>query len=273
MDRVAWTDVSTAAGPARGFEHALRRLGTGFLFAVFGVGAVAIACVAVPLLGARKRGVARELAAQRMLHRGARVFVALGTVLRLFEVRERGTDRLAASPGLVVANHPTLLDVVFLLSRMPQADCIVKTEAWRNPFLRSVVRGAGYIPNAGGFAVIDACVERLRAGRTVVIFPEGTRSPRGGLGPFKRGAAHVALRGAGSITPVLVTCEPSALRKGQPWWDVPDRRLVYGLDVGPPMRVEDLVPAAGELPPARAARAISTALRRYFEAKVLDARD
>jgi 1-acyl-sn-glycerol-3-phosphate acyltransferase len=285
VDPLAWSGAERSALPGavsaptetspqlgRSIEHVLRRLGTGLLFAVFGLGSVAVACVAFPLLAIRKRGAERELAAQRLIHRSMAAFIGLGTALGLFAVRERGTERLRRGAGLVLATHPTLLDVVFLISRMPQADCIVKAEAWRNPFLHSIVSAAGYIPNTGGPSVIEACAERLRAGRSVIVFPEGTRSPAKGFGRFKRGAAHIALRSGGAVTPVWIHCEPSALRKDQPWWDMPNQKLLYTLDVGEPLSVEALTGGAREQSPGLAARAFTQALLAYFETKVADAR-
>ena len=116
-------------GIAAWLEHLLRRLGTGFLFATFGAGAVVLAGVVIPLtmqLG-RKRE-APDLVAQRIIHRAFQLFVRLGAGLRIFALSASGTERLREGPGLVVANHPTPLDVVFLISCMPQADCIVKRE-------------------------------------------------------------------------------------------------------------------------------------------------
>ena len=253
-------------------EHLLRRLGTGFLFATFGVSALAIAGVAFPLVAWRSEpGEARERIAQRLIQRSFAFFIGLGTALRLFEVRETGTDHLAHGPSLVVANHPTLLDAVFVISRMPQADCIVKSEAWRNPFLRHVVRIAGYIPNGEGPQVVNTCVERLRTGRSVVLFPEGSRSPEQGLRPFKRGAAHIALRSGCPITPVFITCTPPALKKGQPWWAVPDRKLVITMDVASPVVARDLLPAGEVMSASRAARSVTAALYESFDSKRLDA--
>ena len=284
MDPLAWSGAEQSAIPgavsaptaptvrlARSVEHALRRLGTGFLFATFGIGSLIVACIVLPILALRERGAARELAAQRLLHRSTAAFVRLGTALRLFELRERGTERLSRNAGLVLATHPTLLDVVFLLSRMPQADCIVKAEAWRNPFLRPVVAAAGYVPNTGGTSVVEACAARLRAGRAVIVFPEGTRSPATDLGPFKRGAARIALRSGGDVTPVLIRCEPSALRKDQRWWDVPNAKLVFTLDVGSPLSVAALAGDALGRGPALAARAFNRALLDHFEARAADA--
>lgn len=252
--------------------HLLRRLGSGFLFATFGLGALVVAGVVFPFVAWRSEpGVARERVAQRLIQRAFAFFVRLGTALHLFEVRETGAERLAAAPALVVANHPTLLDAVFLISRMPQADCVVKRDAWRNPFLRHVVRISGYVPNGEGPQVVEACVQRLRAGRSVVLFPEGSRSPEGGLRPFKRGVAHIALRSGCPIIPVFISCKPSALKKGEPWWAVPDRKLVVTLDVGTPIFARDLLPAGREIPISRAVRNVTAALYRSFEAKSLDA--
>lgn len=206
------------------------------------------------------------MAAQRLIHRSLDWYVRLGTALGLFRLRESGTERLRSGTGLIVANHPTLLDVVFLIARTPQADCIVKYEAWHNPFLRPIVASAGYVPNDDGEALVRACVERLRAGRTVILFPEGSRSPERGLRPFKRGAARVALESRCVVTPVVVGCEPPALKKGQPWWRIPNRRLEFSLAVGEPFYAKDVVEE--NLPPAITARKLTAHLQSYFEARV-----
>ena len=249
----------------------LRKLGTGFLFAVFGVGGLVLALVVIPAntwLPTRLAGRKREpdLVAQRIIHRSFRAYVRLGTVLGLWSLTEHRTDRLRSGASLIVANHPSLMDVVFLISRTPQADCIVKSEAWRNPFLKWIVASAGYIPNDEGEAVIEACVERLRAGRSIILFPEGSRSPERSLGDFRRGAARIALASGATIEPVLIECEPPALKKGQPWYALPDQRLDFSLSVGDPFCAKDVVDPA--LPAPIAARRLTEHLRNYFEARL-----
>jgi 1-acyl-sn-glycerol-3-phosphate acyltransferase len=280
LDRIDATVSTHAAGraqaslAARGvaFTKAwYRRAATAFMFATFGLGALAIACVAFPII-ARRRSGDRTLVAQQLIHRSFARFERLGDVLGLFEVHDTHADRLAAAPGLVVANHPSLLDVVFLIARMPQADCIVKLGAWRNPFLRRIVSIAGYIANDEGPAVIDACVERLRAGRALVVFPEGTRSPMRGLRTFKRGAARVALRSQAVVTPVAIRCEPPALGKRQRWWGMGVRKIVYTLEVGTAFRATG--PDAGDHAESpREARRITAMLQEYFQARGVDAGD
>src|SRR6185436_20227364 len=96
-----------------------------------------------------------------------------------------------------------------------------------NPFLRGVVRRAGYLSNDHGDAIVAECVARLRDGRSVIVFPEGTRSPSTGLGAFQRGAAHIALTRGCPLLPVVITCRPPTLGKGARWHDVPDHRVEF----------------------------------------------
>jgi 1-acyl-sn-glycerol-3-phosphate acyltransferase len=263
LDGLPWA----GGGAGKRLEALARTLGTGFLFAVFGLGAWLLASAVLPLIVRRKRhGAERELFAQQVLHRSFGWYIRLGSVLRLFSLSTRGDERLRGDATLVVANHPTLLDVVFLISCMPQADCIVKRQAWRNPFFRGIVTAAGYIPNDDGEAVVAECVARLRAGRSVILFPEGSRSPLGGLGPFKRGAAHIAQTSGAPITPVAIGCDPPALMKGQPWYALPNRKLIFSLAVGEPLHVGDLLPE--QCPRAIAARRITAKLRSYFQARL-----
>lgn len=246
-------------------ERLARILGTWLLFACFGIGALVLAGVVLPLFTRIARRRDRHLLAQRLIQRAFRVFLRLGTALRLFEVTGSGTRRLLTGGVLVVANHPTLLDAVILISRMPQVDCVVKREAWRNPFLRGIVSAADYVPNDDGEALIEACAERLRAGRSVLLFPEGSRSPRGGLGRFKRGAARIALRGGRPIVPVVVRCDPPALAEGQPGY-LPSRKLRFSIDVGEPFVPSACADDGGA--PALAARRLTAELRSYFEARL-----
>ena len=73
-----------------------------------------------------------------------------------------GGERLQRDGLLVLANHPTLIDVVCLISLLPNADCVVKRAVARNPFMRGPVRAAGYISNDDGAGLVDDCVAAAR---------------------------------------------------------------------------------------------------------------
>jgi 1-acyl-sn-glycerol-3-phosphate acyltransferase len=77
--------------------------------------------------------------------------------------------------------------------------------------------------------LLDASCAELAAGSSVLLFPEGTRSPPGGLHPFGRIALEIASRAGRPIEPMLVTCEPPALGRGVPWYRFPRQRVCYHL--------------------------------------------
>ncbi|MCH7644497.1 MAG: 1-acyl-sn-glycerol-3-phosphate acyltransferase [Myxococcales bacterium] len=240
-----------------------RIVATGSAFSLFGIVGLALAVFVFPIMRRLSGGsLERERRVQRLIHRCFRAFMAYMHFVGLSEIRVLGLDRLRKSgPQLLVANHPTLLDVVVMISLMPQLDCAVKREAWSNPFMRGVVAAAGYIPNDSGEQLVDRFVERIQRGGSLLIFPEGTRSPEGGLGPFQRGAAHMSLRSGQPLLPVSIRCDPPTLMRGQKWYDVPPRRMQFSIEVGEPIALPRL--GEGE-PRGVAARRLTAELRDFF---------
>jgi 1-acyl-sn-glycerol-3-phosphate acyltransferase len=233
-------------------------------WAAFGALCAALGLVVLPLARRLSRGSASaDLRAQRAIHRAARLYLRICWALDLCRVRVDGEERLRLGPPhLVVANHPSLLDVVAILSLAPQLDCIVNAARAKHPFLRRLTTAAGYIPNDGGREVVAEATRRLRAGRSLLVFPEGTRSPRDELGPFQRGAAHIALASGYDLLPVVIACDPPTLGKGERWYEVPERRFELSLQVGQPLSPQPLLDSG--LTPPLAARRLSAELREVF---------
>ena len=251
----------------------LRVAGTGASFAAFGIGGLLLAFGLFPLVRLTTRDARRrEERAQYLVHLAFRVHVRLMEAFGVCKLTVRGAERLREPDGqLIVANHPTLIDVVLIGSLMPQLDCLVKIGAWSNPFMRGVVRAAGYVPNDLGEAVVDACAARLREGRSLLLFPEGTRSLKdGALGAFHRGAAHVALCSGRPIRPLLITCHPRFLTRGQHWYDVADRPMGFSIEVGEP--IDPSVVTREDESRGVASRKLTAALRDFYEAGLYDRR-
>jgi 1-acyl-sn-glycerol-3-phosphate acyltransferase len=248
----------------RQLGYVWRVFATHLAFLIFNVGGLIfggtaiLICSAIP--GTRA---AREARMQRVVHWFFRVFIALLVGLGLLTYSRRNMERLRTGRAcLVIANHPTLIDVVFLIAAMPRVDCVVKSAVWKNVFMRAAVRGAGYISNHEGPELVDDCVERLARGHHVLLFPEGTRSPERSLRRFQRGAARVALRSRCDIVPIVITCDPPTLLKGMRWHDVPKRRPHFTLVVEPPISpVPFLVDGQDS---AAGARALTADLEGFF---------
>jgi 1-acyl-sn-glycerol-3-phosphate acyltransferase len=244
-------------------SRGLRIPATGFAFVGAGILPLLLAATA-PVLHALPGGRERaELRVQKGIHWLTRFYLGGLSLMGAFRVRCSDREKLQRPGILVVANHPTLLDAWALMSQMPQADCIVKERYYKNFFLGGSARGAGFIPSRDGPELVDECVDRLRRGRSLIIFPEGTRSPKRGLGPFARGAAHIALRSG--CDPILVTlrCDPASLYHGQAWWDVPDSTPILTMTVGDPLPIKDIINQ--EMSRGRAVRVLTTHFRETFE--------
>ncbi len=107
------------------------------------------------------------------------------------------------SSKIIVANHPSLLDVVMLLSLIPNAVCIFKGYLSHH-IIKGIIEQL-YIPNYLDFDILtEACANSLRQGNCIIIFPEGTRTPRSGNVKLKKGAARLSLSSGCSIVPVHI---------------------------------------------------------------------
>lgn len=215
--------------------------------------------------GGRSQPLQRRLRARRLVSASWRLLVRYLVVARVLSVRFEGLERLGRPGQLIVANHPSLLDVVFLVAYVPEVNCIVKQDLLKNPTMKGPIAAAGYILNDASDRVLALADTVLRNGETLLVFPEGTRTGHDGVIRFNRGAVSIGLRSATVITPVVIRMSPPVLKKGQPWYEAARMRIRYEFIVG-----EDLDPAAwlAEKPLPIASRRLNRYLQDYFSREV-----
>ncbi|HET6582150.1 MAG TPA: lysophospholipid acyltransferase family protein [Nannocystaceae bacterium] len=221
----------------------LRILLVGVCYVGFAVVGLLIGWVFVPIASfGVKDEMERVRRAQRTLGRCSRFWVWFMTAGGLIRLR-RGELPGPLEPGhpaIVVANHPSLLDIFMIVATTPGIT-FVATASWYDSWLTGRllrlgrhIRGPteGAEPMPGETAVLDRIVAQLRDGYPVMMFPEGTRSPKGGgLRKFRAGAFEAAIRAEVPLWSLLLRVEPPALAKGQPWWDIPRERTLFSVDV------------------------------------------
>jgi 1-acyl-sn-glycerol-3-phosphate acyltransferase len=238
---------------------------TALSFAFFGVGAALVGCIVLPVVKLLPAGHDRKRERARAAVRIAlRMFVGFMAGLRGMTYEIRGAERLGRPGQMIVANHPTLIDVVFLLAFTPSAGCVVKHGLFRNPLTRWAVTLAEYITNDPTATMIGESAAALRAGQTLIMFPEGTRTRPDAPMAFQRGAANVALRGARTLTPVYIRSDTKMLHKGWPWYRVTPSRPHMSFTVGQDIDLDAY--RAGPLPIA--SRALNEKLQALFEAQL-----
>jgi len=247
---------------------AWRIAGTGFAFACLFGGGVALSLIAFSVVRlVTPQGPLRRRRNQLLIHLAFRVYVRMLQILGLLDLQVVGREKLGDGiPRLIVANHPSLLDVVFLMSLVPRAQCVVKKELWSNPYLGGLVRAAGYIRNdLDAEALIAECGLAMAQGYSLIIFPEGTRTTPGQPRQFLRGFANIATLLEAQIQLVTIECEPPTLIKGEKWWMIPPRRPVFRIHIG------ERIDAKGWLGcdhRSLAARKLVRQLDAYYEAQL-----
>jgi 1-acyl-sn-glycerol-3-phosphate acyltransferase len=145
-----------------------------------------------------------------------------GLVLRLAGVRLEVHEREKIPRGRAVvfmANHQSNADPPALTACLPPVLYLAKKEAFHIPVLGRAMRARGFIPvdrrnREQAAKAIDRAAEALRAGRSFLVFPEGTRSPDGRLQPFRKGVFAMALKAGAPVVPVSVSGGSRIMRKG-----------------------------------------------------------
>jgi 1-acyl-sn-glycerol-3-phosphate acyltransferase len=242
-----------------------RLLMTGASFVAFGIGAVVVGVLLLPLVRIIPASRMRKRERARTVMRLAlRLFVGFMHRLGVLTYDFRGRERLGRPGQLILANHPSLIDVVFLLAFVPGAGCVVKAGLWRNPLTRGAVTLAEFIRNDSTADMIVSAAAALHDGQPLIFFPEGTRTrPREPLA-FHRSGANIALRAASSVTPVYIRVAPTTLTKAEPWHRIPARRPHFRLVVGEDVDLQ----AWRGAPLPLASRDLNERLQAQFEAQL-----
>ncbi len=204
-------------------------------FAIFGLGSVGLSIIALPVLiifvhpRSRFRKVGHHLISLTF-----RFFVGVMSIIGSASIRVDDKKRFRSLKScIVVANHPSLLDVVMLISQIPDADCIVSGYLAGKNILHFITNWL-YIPNVYSHEeLMERCIKSLESGSNLIIFPEGTRSLASGQNRYKKGAARVARASGCKILPVYIGgTDKRGLRKHDPMFMYNTRyRYIYDLHI------------------------------------------
>jgi len=204
-------------------------------FGIFGLGLSLFSLIA----GILPSSESRERFFQRLIHRHFAVFHWWCRVTGTVQVVYEGFEKIPRGGLVIAANHPALIDITCLLARVPEAVCIFKPAIRRNPVLGAAARCAGYLASDGGHELVRRAGEKVASGHTLIVFPEGTRTPpKLKIGPFKPGFVIIARRARVPVQLVRVTTDSNVLSKGLAWWKLPRFPAHITLEAGPLISVD-----------------------------------
>jgi 1-acyl-sn-glycerol-3-phosphate acyltransferase len=216
-------------------------------FVYFGIGGLAYT-VAGMLGAAVTRDRAGRLRGRRAVGAGFRSFLGFWKLSGLVTVDTTALNALRGEGGLIIApNHPSILDAVFIMARLPEVACVLKAGLLNSPFIGGGARWSGHISNdAGAGMVRQAVAELAEPGGQLLVFPEGTRTrpDAGQVNAFKGAFALVARAAQAPVQTVILRYNSRLLGKGWPLWKVPAYPLVFRAELG---RRFDPPPPDGDL--------------------------
>ncbi len=168
----------------------------------------------------------------RFYYRVAR-FACQIIFLLLFRGRAFGVHRVPRSGAvLLVCNHQSVLDPPLAAVRLPrECSFMARHTLFRGGWTERVIRYLNAFPVKRDSADIGAmreAIRRLKAGQLVTVFPEGTRSTDGAIGPMHAGTVLLARRARAPMAPAAVIGAYHAWPRGQRWPRLVPLRVAYG---------------------------------------------
>ncbi len=152
-------------------------------------------------------------------HRCAQIWASL--ILRTggIRVKARGLENIPRDGTVIFcSNHPSAMDIPILLATLPvQFRFVAKRSLFSIPFLGWHLWRSGHVPVERdrphkAFRSLDQAADRIRGGRPVVLFPEGTRPREAGVGQFKKGSFYLAVKSGAPLVPVTISGSRTILK-------------------------------------------------------------
>ena len=158
----------------------------------------------------------------------------------LIKVNFTNPDKLENLHGkIIVANHPSFIDIVILIGFLPNTLCIAKKEIKRNPFMGNIVKSLYLINDEDNEKMPEEAVEILNQGYNIIIFPTGTRTTENEDLKLHKGAAVMALHSCTDIIPIHIGCDFKFLAKHQKFYDAGDKTPTYTITVNNEIKTSD----------------------------------
>ncbi len=134
---------------------------------------------------------------QDIIRHGFKVFLYFLKIINYINIDYKEIKKESLSK-IVIANHISLLDTVIILSIIKNCNVIVSPKFTKNIFLSKIVTSAGYIllennSPQNKLTAYQKCIDHIKNGNKILIFPEAHRTLDGNLGKFNKGAFHLSL--------------------------------------------------------------------------------
>ena len=212
-----------------GVKHGFKIFLVAVIFFLSGIFCVAYSICIIPFIYILPVNIAKKRSYSRSIIRESlRLLFYVTDLMKLCKVDVINKERFYGNNQLIIANHPSFLDALILISVTKEAVFIVKSSLFNNPFIMIPLYAAGYIRNIDGINLTSYSKKVIAEGGTLILFPEGTRSKNNQTRfKYQRGFAHIALESGSDILPVSIHLNAIFMSKHQRWYELPKTMLHF----------------------------------------------
>lgn len=205
---------------------------------LFALGALYIGCVLFPVLSLKYKGKERREKFAQIIKNSWKFFISVMENSKEIKVNIDGN--LSDIKGkVVVASHPSFIDIILLIGNMPLSLCLAKKSLLKNPVMRNIVKSLYIINDVDPEIFKQSAVEALKDGYNIIIFPTGTRTLPGEEVKIHKGAAQIAIAAGVDIVPVKIETDYPFLIKNHFPLDAGNKTVNYKLTVMPEIKISD----------------------------------
>ena len=205
------------------------------LFAIFGLGSLILSFVFLPAGGIFFKGNKKREYFSHLIHKLWHGYTQLFVLFGLIRIKTNNIEQMRGK--IIVSTHPTFIDIMILIGIFDNSLCLAKKEILNNIFMKNIIKNV-YIPNNIELDEFKAiCIEAIKDGYNIIIFPTGTRTVEGEDLKIHKGAAALQIASGADIIPVKIDCDYPFLRKGRPIYDASDRVITYTISQSEPIKL------------------------------------
>ena len=202
-----------------------------FCFGVFGTGSIILNFLLFPFIKNHK-----ELCSD-IIHYTWRFFLYLMMAFKLFRLDIKKLDKIENK--VIVATHPSFIDIVILIGLIPKTTCFVKKELTKNFVMKNIVNSI-FISNELEIEDMKKETKKmLDMGFNLIVFPTGSRHRKNEHPKIKKGAATIALNANKDIIPIEITSSEDFLFIHQPFYAAGKKRVIFEIEQLETIKIEN----------------------------------
>lgn len=238
----------------------LRSLLVVFLFGFFGIGAIVINYLIFPIGGLFVKKEKKRQYYCDIIHSAWHFFTRVMEKTGTIKVELINSERIEnIKSKIIVANHPSFIDIVILIGLIPNSICMAKKELRRNPFMGNIVKSLYLINDENTDNLLKDTTEILNQGFNIIIFPTGTRTIPDTEMKLHKGAAMMAIHTKSDVLPICIECDTLFLAKKQKIYEAGEKPVTYKITINEEIKTKDF--SKGDFTKIQIRNRVNTAIK------------